>query len=229
MKGLTFAVTTLVLVVAALVLAVAALVLAAGPAQAASVATERGDKAIVFTFDGLSSMHTGTYEGGVGMRWYVKDDLALRPGLEVSFDENELDPAGPAARERSDWSAGINLALEKHRRGPASSVSPYFGGLLGFSFNGGDSDESRPGQGGVVRNETTSNSTTIGIAAILGFEWGFTEGMTLGAEYRLGAEWTTGDLETSVTTPTDTTSEDADFSETDLGISAFSVLLSVGW
>ena len=64
---------------------VALLVLfAATVARGAEVATTANSKAMVFKFNGLSDLGLQGPNGGLGLRYYLRDRLALRPALSFA-------------------------------------------------------------------------------------------------------------------------------------------------
>jgi hypothetical protein len=157
----------------------------------AEVATARGSKAIVFSLNGLSDLSLSRYAGGIGMRFYLRDRLALRPGMLWSWSwyqqhPNPVPPGQemPGDSRQIDTAIGLNAVLEKHLKG-TRSVSPYLGaGLEGIYHN----NKTEPGLPPTVPEGTLTKITdrgwTAGVLGVLGFEWGWTESITLGGEYR---------------------------------------------
>lgn len=186
-----------------------------GVAMAAEVPTSAGDKAMVFMFNGLSDLGLEGYHGGLGMRYYIADATALRVGVSFgssSHDDKDLDMEG----EMSEY--GLTAMYEKHLGGPCASVSPYWALGAGYSS---------------WSNKLTSDSDWIesresgfGFLGALGFEWAFTNCMTLGGEYELGLWKYSGETEQDIGGSTDTYWEyDGSF----MGVGAASVYLSVYW
>ncbi len=202
---------------ALLFLGLLAFVLASvGPATAAPIETKAGTKAMVFSFSGLSDLDVGTYAGGIGMRYYLADDLALRPGLEFNMLSGKDKVEDPEYKETLT-AFGVNVALEQHLSGP-TAISPYIGGKVGFNY-GQDKEE----QGD---SEAKEKMTSFGLAGILGFEWGFTESLTLGGEYTLGLDIGSHKVEVTEDNQTVTTEDD---SFTHVGFGTAAVFLSVRW
>jgi opacity protein-like surface antigen len=200
-----------------MVLGILAFVLTmAGPTSAAPIDTKAGTKAVVFQFSGLSNLGVSEYMGGIGMRYYIQDDLALRPGINIGIGtakDKQQDPE----RKTTDTTFGLNLTLEKHMAG-AASISPYIGARAGFDYS---KDKNEQGD-----NESTDKRTGFGVAGVLGFEWGFTESLTLGGEYALGVRSGSREVEVKTGSTTETTRDE---SSMDFGISTASVFLSVAW
>ena len=96
-----------------------ALLLFAGIAMAADVPTMKGDKAMVFMFDGLANLDLDTYHGGLGMRYYFADYMAIRGGLmfDMGSETEEACSDAPSGYpdEEDSWSdLGIEIVFEKH-------------------------------------------------------------------------------------------------------------------
>lgn len=51
--------------------------------------TKQGKIAVLFTFNGLSYIGTTPFNGGVGLKYYLLDDIALRGSLGGSYISNE--------------------------------------------------------------------------------------------------------------------------------------------
>jgi len=152
-------------------------------AQAGEVPTSKGDKAMVFMFNGLDHLSLGSYGGqyGVGMRYYIDNGTAIRGGVQFGrWSETwEADIPGYEDTEEIYAVYGLNAVYEKHMEGPCSSVSPYWGVGAGFSMF---SDEYSSEYG----DTTTDKGTGFAGFGVLGFEWGFSNCMTLGGEYQAG-------------------------------------------
>lgn len=188
----------------------------ASPAVAAPIETKAGTKAVVFQFSGLSNLGLGTYNGGIGMRYYLNDGMALRPGLQLGFSSTKDKVTDPETKT-TNYNVGANITLEKHLPG-AKSISPYVGAQVGVRM-GQDKDT----QGD---NEITDKTMGVGLGGVLGFEWGFTESVTLGGEYNLGLNFGTRKVEHKLNNSTTTTTDESGMS---LGIGTASVFISVAW
>jgi opacity protein-like surface antigen len=202
-------------------------VLLVGAASAATVPTSKGDKAMVFTFHGLNDLDLTGYghEWGVGMRYYISDMGAIRAGLEFgqdSWTEKGL-AEGVEDRENKESSFGLELNYERHLEAACKSVSPYLGAGGGF-WSWKSEDEVFATRANPKWTETESG---FYVQAIAGFEWGFTECMTLGGEYELG--WASGSWKDEYDNgegSTETVDEE-DFSF--MGFNTASLFLSVYW
>jgi opacity protein-like surface antigen len=204
-----------------------ALVFVAGAVQAADVVTTAGSKALVFQFNGLSNLGLGTYNGGIGMRYYLKDKLALRPGLELglSQDKTKAGISGYSDDKVTDMGFGLSLALEKHMT-PVQSISPYIGAGAGFNISNNKHEysvSSNPTTGTTLK--VTDKGMGFGVFGLAGFEWGFTNSVTLGGEYRLGLNIGSGKTETERQGQATVTSNDS--SSFGVGFGVASLYISV--
>ena len=195
---------------------VLAVMLVASTALAAEVPTSRGDKAMIFMFDGLAFLSTEEYGGeyGVGMRYYISDGTALRVGVQFgkdTFKDDDFD------QEYTDSVYGASVVYEKHMAGSCSSVAPYWGIGAGFSMMSDKYEDS-------VGDTWTDSGTGFAGFGLLGFEWGFTDCLTLGGEYMLGFESWSSDTESDIGGVTNTYNE---YSGSVMGFGTASVYLSV--
>lgn len=183
-------------------------------AVAADIDTKSGNKDILFSFKGLDSLDAGTYLGGIGMRYYLADELAIRP--QVMFTYNKLtDKTTDPDTKVTTTGIGLNVGLEKHMTPMMKSLSPYLGASVGFNY--GKVKHEEPGEGGVTV-ETEAKVTTFDIGLLAGFEWGFTDGLALGGEYNIGlqsASMKAGDTDVG--------------SALSFGINTASLMLTVHW
>ena len=206
---------------------VLAVMLVGMTAQAGEVMTSKGDKAMVFMFNGLDDLSLGGYGGqyGIGMRYYIADGTAIRAGLEFGKKSEtwESDSEGWADYEENYTVYGLNAVYERHMEGPCSSVSPYWGVGAGFAM---DSDEEVRATGPDGGTSTTTDKTTAFAGfGVLGFEWGFSNCMTLGGEYQAGFWIWSG--ETEYDAIDDRTETRDKFNGSCMGFGTASVYLSV--
>ena len=197
--------------------------------QAAEISTKAGTKALVFQFSGLSNLGLAAYQGGFGARYYISDAMAIRPGLVFGIDgrTEKAEADGVTDDLTANATIGMDLALEMHRSGP-KAISPYWGAGIGFRSAAEVSEPSRPSHpsnGTLLR--TTESGATFDLYGLLGFEWGFSESMTLGGEYRVGLGLTSGSTETERQGQSKDKSNET--SEVQLGFSAASLFLSVAF
>jgi outer membrane protein W len=209
------------------IFAILAVMLVGTTAIAAEVPTSEGDKAFFFDFDGLADLDLdGPHHNGVGLRYYIADNTAIRGVVIFGSDSytEESDIEGYADYE-NNWKAyGLEAMYEKHLDSMCASVVPYWGIGAGFEMF---SDEyvMATGSGGDTYTETDKGTAFYGMAA-MGFEWAFTDCLTLGGEYQLGFWSGSSETETDSESRTETCCKVTD---TWMGFDEASVFLSVYW
>ncbi|HWF45275.1 MAG TPA: hypothetical protein VG537_11590 [Candidatus Kapabacteria bacterium] len=146
--------------------------------------TASGSAAFLFTIKGLGTFGIGSPSidgatSGIGAKWYVANDIALRVLLGLSSAQN-VDSLVDPTKTLSTTTFGIGVGGEWHFR-PLWSTSPYVGLQIGFTSTSQDIDV---GEAGASKIET-DKSTTFGVTPFAGFDWFFTHGMAVGAEMGL--------------------------------------------
>lgn len=199
------------------------IVLLAGVAAAAApVHTDKGDKAMIFGFSGLGELGlSGPFdEWSVGMRYYISDMNAIRADLTFGSDKWTL-KGEEDDFDHTESEYGVGLGFEHHLEAPCNSVSPYLGG--GAYYYSWKDEYPYVSRDYTIETESESG---FGLYGMAGFEWGFTECMTLGGEYELG--FSSGSYKDEVDNGSETvTLEEDDYSW--MGFSTASVFLSVYW
>jgi hypothetical protein len=198
-----------------------------GIAMAAEVPTSEGDKAMVFSFQGLSELDVdGPHPWGVGMRYYIADYTAIRATLifgNCSYTE-EWDGYDDDYEESYSL-YGVEAVYEKHLESPCASVVPYWGIGGGFEMW---TDETITPDGYRETYTETESGTAFYFFGALGFEWAFTDCLTLGGEYQAGF-WT-GSGDTEYEYPGGDSETCCEWSETCMGFDDSSELyLAVYW
>jgi hypothetical protein len=179
-----------------------------------------GSKAVLFSFGGLSFLSAGTFDGGVGARYYLNGSMSVRGGIQFT-SASQSTPANPAAGQSgADGSAsalvmGLEGAAEWHMG--KGRVLPYVGLGAAFSTTSTDSKPVRVGVAPLVQPETknasggeTVNGTTyfggtsFQVFALAGVEFFLYKELSLAAEYRLGY-MTTSRKDEEITAATVTT------------------------
>jgi hypothetical protein len=215
---------------------VAILVLAAsaGTSHAVEVPTAAGTREILFRFDGLSALRLSGFEGGVGVRMYLRDGLALRPALRCGFSwqRTRPDPVPPGTPTPSlakeiDTSVGLDIALEKHLHTPGS-ISPYLGASVGGLYANDKTYPSLvPGPPAGTITKITAKETDGSLLGLFGVEWGCTQSLTLGVETRFGLRVTTRKKEREAVMMPDHLYDD--IVEYAVGFETTSLVLGVRW
>ena len=159
--------------------------------------TKSGSAAWVFSFGGLGTMSMGSMPvanitrgdgstipvAGVGYKYYLSDDMALRATLAFgTTSSGDEDPTKSSTGKISTTNYGIGVGVEMHTRA-VYSTSPYFGAQIAF---GSASTDTKKTPSGGSTTETKSSGSSFGIGVLAGFDWYFTRGLAVGAEYMLG-------------------------------------------
>jgi len=169
-------------------------------AQSENSEIKKGSKAILFGFNGLSSLNASSYNGGIGGKYFIKSNLVLR-GTFLFTNSKSTDPYNPPPGSNQSGldgydkakQLGFEIAVEKHRKN--KKISPYLGCGFGFSSTSTESKNAVP----VSQFQTTyknytvnvpggsfRGNTTLDIFGILGFEYFVTDIISLSAEYQMG-------------------------------------------
>jgi opacity protein-like surface antigen len=205
-------------------------VLLVGAASAASpVPTSKGDKAMIFMFRGLDRLGLKGYGDcwGVGMRYYISDMNALRGGVIFGNDKytDKSQVEGGDDYEYTESEYGVDINYERHLEAPCKSVSPYLGAGIGyFSWK---SEEPYAGEAARDYDKYTQKQSGFDVHALAGFEWGFTDCMTLGGEYMLG--FSSGSYKEEANYVGGDTSTLSEQDHSWMGFGTASVYLSVYW
>jgi hypothetical protein len=163
---------------------------------------QAGSKALLFSFGGLGFLSAGTFDGGIGARYFLNESMSVRGGLQFT-SASQTNPANPAAGQAgADGTAsatviGIEGAAEWHMG--KGRVVPYAGVGLAFATTSTDSkpavtgvaplvqSETKNSGGGLTVNGTSySGGTTIQVFGLAGVEFFLYKELSLSAEYQLG-------------------------------------------
>ncbi len=135
--------------------------------------TRQGDKAVLFNFSGLGILSLNKYDGGIGGKYFIADNMAVR-GMFLLGINNTSSNSNPQS-STNQMSFGLEGGLEYHLP-LASHLSPYFGGDLSFMTSAATIN---PGN-------ARSTNTNFGLGAIGGIEYFFNSNISLSAEYQFG-------------------------------------------
>lgn len=147
----------------AIVLVAVLLVANVVSAQDVTAKTKKGDRAWMFTLNGLDNLGAGDYMQGVGLRYYFQDMMAIRAGIGFSTAS-----VSGASDNPMKFSLNAGLQYDYAVNGP---VVAYVGGLLAFSSD----NPAGP----------TDATTTFGVAGVAGVEWFPWSNVSLSPEYQL--------------------------------------------
>jgi hypothetical protein len=145
--------------------------------------TKGGSAAMMFTLSGIGTFGiSGPVVGGVGMKYFLSDDMALRVLIGLSNSTNGADSIAPGKVAATD--IGVGAGIEMHFR-PLYSTSPYVGGQITFNSS---SKTTTNWDTPVTKKDVDvkESGTTLGVGVFAGFDWFFTRGIALGGEMNLG-------------------------------------------
>ena len=155
--------------------------------------TAKGDKALLFEFSGLANLGANSFNGGIGAKYFLSQDMAIRGGFQVASisEDYPFQGTGGADGEAFASSFGISAAIEFHLN--TKRVSPYYGGGVGLSFTSTESKSTvaNPDNQVTIKNDSNGEfgyfaGTQIEVFGLLGAEVFILDNFSLAAEYRLG-------------------------------------------
>jgi hypothetical protein len=203
--------------------AVALLIAAVAGTSAWAQKTKAGDKAWLFTLRGLSDLMVDGYNGGLGLLYYLSDDLGLTVGLGFSTrDTTKKAPAGGADSVKTS----LGLTLSPGVRFNIASSGPVVG-YAGVSVLVGISSETTENLNYVRGDKVETSSTSIGVGVTVGAEWFAWSNVSLGASYSLA--FTTSSGKTKTTLSGTTTEQDAPSTKTIATTPSGAFTLSIYW
>jgi opacity protein-like surface antigen len=125
--------------------------------------------------------------GGLGYRYFLNDDAAIRVGANIALASVTLKhPTDDYENKYTCNEYGISLVYEKYM--PAVyGIAPYVGAGAAFTYS---KAKYEPGQEGEDDTELTGNG--FDVMTVVGFQWYLTEGMSLGGEYETAFNYETG-------------------------------------
>ncbi len=125
-------------------------------------------------------------------RYFIKNDLAIRAGLNLTVGNEKVNVYGPGNvsgfESTTQTTFLLNAGIEKHFKGTAR-LSPYVGGDIIFGTTTGTQNEENADGGAYRANFTrkvTSTDVTIGIRGVVGADYYIAPKVYLGGEVGLG-------------------------------------------
>ena len=156
----------------------------------------KGDKAVLFSFSGLSNLNAGSYQGGVGYKRFIKDKTAIRAMVDVYSYNQKISWGATPGLVGEDGSYKINriafdLGAEFHSN--KGKVDPYYGGGFEFRLERTKFIESVSAPQGsalpvpieIKNNLDGDAATRFEIYGMFGIEYTINTMITLAAEYQL--------------------------------------------
>lgn len=166
---------------------------AVSTAQPAKPYFEKDSKAMLFEFSGLAYLGTNSFNGGIGGKYFIKSDLAIRGSIQIASitEDDPFQGSGGVDGESHASQFGLSAAAEFHLN--TTRINPYFGGGLAIRFT---STESKSAEQDANDQVTVKNSrsgefgylggTEFVIFGMVGAEVFIIENLSLAAEYQLG-------------------------------------------
>jgi opacity protein-like surface antigen len=118
---------------------------------------------------------------GAGFRYFITNEIALGAGLNFGSRSSETIDAQDDKTETTETTFGLAIDANYHLK-PLYSVSPY----VGLNVNYGNYSYTVDETVGGTTTTTESSGTGFGVGVNFGFDWYFTEGLSLGGRYTLG-------------------------------------------
>jgi opacity protein-like surface antigen len=204
--------------------AVALLIAAVAGTSAWAQKTKAGDKAWLFTLSGLSDLGVGGYNGGLGLLYYLSDDLGLTVGL--GFSTSSTTKKAPAGGGEDETKSSLELTLSPGVRFNIASSGPVVG-YVGVGVLVGISSETTKNLRYIKDDKEEKSSTSIGAGVTVGAEWFAWSNVSLGASYSLA--FTTSSGKTKTTSGGTTTEQDAPSTTTIATTPSGAFTLSIYW
>jgi opacity protein-like surface antigen len=204
--------------------AVALLIAAVAGTSAWAQKTKAGDKAWLFTLSGLSNLGVGGYNGGLGLLYYLSDDLGLTVGL--GFSTSSTTTKAPAGGGEDETKSSLELTLSPGVRFNIASSGPVVG-YAGVGVLVGISSETTKNLRHIKDDKEEKSSTSIGAGVTVGAEWFAWSNVSLGASYSLA--FTTSSGKTKTTSGGTTTEQDAPSTTTIATTPSGAFTLSIYW
>lgn len=117
---------------------------------------------------------------GAGFRYFFTNEIAVGIGLNFGTSTSEREFANGDKDEFTSTSFGIAVDANYHFK-PLYSVSPYVGINVNFGRFSTTIDQTE----GAITTTDEFSGTGFGAGLNFGFDWYFTEGLSLGGRYTL--------------------------------------------
>ncbi len=118
---------------------------------------------------------------GAGFRYFVTNQIAVALGLNFGTGSTTQEFTNGDKDELSVTTFGVSVDGNYHLKA-LYSVSPYFGVNLNFGTYSSTSEQTV----NTVTDKIEYSGTGFGAGINFGFDWYFTEGLSLGGKYTLG-------------------------------------------
>lgn len=152
-------------------------------AQAQVPSPEKGDKALLFSFNGLN---LGSYAGGLGGKVWVGSTAALTAGLQVGGVERTEETPGLRSNVYRDLTARLGVGTEFHLS--TDRLSPFVSVGLGVGLHRRTSETEVVNGEVVTSSGYTERTRTIDGGVGFGLEYRLSERFSLSGQQRLRGE-----------------------------------------
>ena len=170
------------------------------------------------TYTDTTGLGTGTLYGA-GYRYYFSPQFSLMGGVNFGTDKTSATYIG-GSEEATTTTYGIALD-GMYQFKPLYSIAPY----IGLNANFGMYSYERKVTVGSTTYTLEDKGSAFGGGLGVGFDWYFTEGMSLGGKYTIGVKSYTAPERTTTGGPTSVTLTGAD--RTIIGFGIASIYLNV--
>jgi hypothetical protein len=163
------------------------------PALAQDAETADGTRQVVFSFGGWG---LGSYGGGIGLRYFVADNVAIRSGLDVGIDDHSEDVEAHYPEELDVYTSGYDARtvrlsfLAERYVGGLRNLKPFLTLGLAYRFEDGGYDFTSVSYGDSATAYYSTDSYTrtehaVSLVGGFGLQWYFTDRISLGGEYNV--------------------------------------------
>jgi opacity protein-like surface antigen len=164
-------------------------------AQDVQPVVKAGAKSLNFTFGGFGSFGLGAagVSGGISGSYFLKQDAALRVGLQVYSNSsttpwNGTNPGSDGSS--STFALGIGADYLAYMSALTPRVRPYLGAGISFTMQSSDYKPALPNPPGTgtlteTKGATGGDGTSIGVLGIAGAEFFLYPEISISAEYQL--------------------------------------------
>lgn len=164
--------------------------------------TKAGDKAMLFTLSGLTNLSSGNYDGGIGIKYYMKDEMAIRGGVGFGYENSTLKGVS-GAKDLSRDSVHVSFSPAViFDLATGNTITAFVGGTTMFTW--GHSSYDNPTiifENQVITVDKLSyNSASFGLGVLAGFDWFPWENISVGCEYSLLLTMTSSSVEAKLAT-----------------------------
>lgn len=182
------------------------------------------NRALSFSFDEL---RLDGVDGGVGARWYVGQNTAIRGTLRLGVESTEDVIEGTSDTGRNGVTVGTTFMVEFHTRS-FRRVSPYLGSGFGIGIDAYSQTRDFDGTNEFRQQRVKGSTLHFTVNAALGMEVFLTRSVSLAGEHLFEAVVDSGDEEyKDYPREGQVVITNRDIRRFDLGIGTSSLILSV--